>query len=175
MDGVKTETKPADKVAVFAVPITGEHEIEVRAKAAEEIIDAPADFKAGTPAESGLCDRIHIRKVEQPNPEYAMPRIDIVNWFDREDMQVREGYFSIKDSVADVKKVPEAAALLAAIQEKVTAAYGDVAKNVKMPESVVRQMEAMPVEAMFKQTANIITPEMVVELNRELNKIKKTI
>ena len=52
-------------------------------------------------------------------------------------------------------------------------AYGDVAKNVTMPESIQKQMEAMPVEATLRQAGEAVTVEMIIELNRELNKIKK--
>ena len=153
VDGNEWETQTGEKVFVFRIPITGEHTIRA--------------------VSDKYQDQIHIRKTEKPNPEYQKAAEKVVNWFDREDMQVREGYFSIKDSVAEIKEEPQAAALLAQIQEKMTEAYGDVAKNVKIPESVQRQMDAMPLEKMLLQAGNAITEEMVIDLNRELNKIKK--
>lgn len=114
-----------------------------------------------------------IRHVEQANKEYICPGREVVNWFDRDDMLVREGYFSIKDSVAEVKTVPEAAELFGKLMEKVVASYGDVAKNVQIPEEMQRKMDAMSLEASLKQAGKAVTPEMVVELNRELNKIRK--
>ena len=153
VDGEKAQEQHGDKVFVFRVPISGEHRIEARS--------------------GGLTDTITIRHVAQANKEYICPGREVINWFDREDMQVREGYFSIKDSVADVKAVPEAAALFGALMEKVVASYGDVAKNVQIPEEMQRKMDAMPLEASLKQAGKAVTPEMIVELNRELNKIKK--
>lgn len=155
VDGKEQEIQTGEKVFIFRVPLQGDHHIEARSGA--------------------YTDAIEIRRVEQPNMSYVKDPEKVVNWFDREDMQIREGYFSIQDSVAEVKAVPEAAKLLEVINAKAAEAYGDVAKNVKIPEAMQRQMEAMPVAAMLKQAGKAITPEMVVELNRELNKIKKDV
>lgn len=154
VDGKAAGTQQGDKVFVFRIPITGEHRLE-----------------AG--CGNGVCDSITIRHVSEPNPAYSGPGGAVVNWFDREDMQEREGYFSIRDTIADIKKVPEAAALLAGVQAKAVEAYGDVAKNVKLPEAVQRQMEQMPAEAMLRQAGKAVTAEMVVALNRGLNQIRK--
>lgn len=154
VDGKVAGTQQGDKVFVFRIPITGEHRLE-----------------AG--CGNGVCDSITIRHVSEPNPAYSGLGGGVVNWFDREDMQEREGYFSIRDTIADIKKVPEAAALLAGVQAKAVEAYGDVAKNVKLPESVQRQMEQMPAEAMLRQAGKAVTAEMVVALNRGLNQIRK--
>lgn len=153
VDGEKAGEQQGDKVFRFRVPISGKHRIEVRSGA--------------------LRDEMTICHVNQANPDYVCPGREVVNWFDREDMQVREGYFSIKDSVAEIKAVPEAAALLAALMEKVVASYGDVAKNVQIPEEMQRRMDAMSVEMSLKQAGKAVTPEMAAELNRGLNGIKK--
>ncbi|MDE6167738.1 MAG: glycoside hydrolase family 2 protein, partial [Acetatifactor sp.] len=153
VDGKEFAQQSGDKIFVFEVPISAEHVIEAR---------------------SGDChDSIRIRKTAEPNASYVKEQEAVVNWFDRDDMQEREGYFSIKDSVASIKAVPEAAKLFEAIQEKITEAYGDVARNAKVPEAIQRQMEAMPVEAMLKNAGKAVTADMVVALNRELNKIPK--
>ena len=153
LDGKPVGTKAGDKIFEFHVHITGEHTIT---------------------AESGaLTDMIRIRKAEVPNPSYSMQKTQIVNWFDRDDMQERVGYFSIKDTVAAVNAVPEAAFLLKTFNDKIVESFGDVAKNVKIPESMKKQMEAMSVEESLKQAGKAVTIEMVVRLNRELNKIRK--
>lgn len=153
VDGNETASKAGEKVFVFSVPINSEHLIEA---------------KSGS-----VSDRITIRKTTESDKSYLKDPEQIMNWFDRDDMGEREGYFSIRDSVASIKAVPAAAALLTEISEKAAAAYGDVAKNIKMPESVQKQMDAMPAEAMLRQAGKAVTPEMVVAFNRELNKIKK--
>ena len=157
VDGKSLETKTGDKVFSFRVPISGEH-----------VIDAEAGDQK---------DSITIRKVEKANPDYVKPGTQVTNWFDREDEIVREGYFSIKDSMGAVKAHEEANAvlneLLAPLQAKIIEAYGDVAKNVQLPPEVQAMMDKMSVEASLKQMGKLVTPEFVHKLNNALNQVKK--
>lgn len=157
VDGKEAGRLTGDKVFVFTVPLTGEHVIEARA--------------------GELADTMTIRKVDKPNPAYVKAGGQIINWFDREDEIVREGYFSIKNSVAEIRASAEAEKvfeeMVAPLKEKAAAAYGDVAKNIKMPESVVRAMERMSVEATLKQVGALVTPEFVHKLNAALNRIPR--
>lgn len=157
VDGKEFAAQDGDKIFKFTVPISGEHTIEAR---------------------SGACsDTIAIRKVDKPNPAYVKAGGEVVNWFDREDEIVKEGYFSIKDSMGDVKAHPQASAvlneLIAPLQAKAAAAYGDVAKNIQIPESMQRMMDKMSVEATLKQMGKLVTPAFVHELNAALNQVKK--
>ena len=125
-----------------------------------------------------ICGRRYAdRKVDKPNPAYVKAGGEVVNWFDREDEIVKEGYFSIKDSMGDVKAHPQASAvlneLIAPLQAKAAAAYGDVAKNIQIPESMQRMMDKMSVEATLKQMGKLVTPAFVHELNAALNQVKK--
>ena len=117
VDGNEIETKTGDKVFTFEVPLTGEHEIRA--------------------ASGELSDAMTIRRVEKANADYVKPGTQVTNWFDREDEIVREGYFSIKDSMGTVKAHEEAKAvldkLLAPLQAKIIEAYGDVAKECPAP------------------------------------------
>ena len=162
VDGKEFAAKEGDKVFVFEVPISGEHTIAA---------------SAVTEAGETLTDQISIRKVAEPNPDYILPKEEIVNWFDREDMQTPVGYFSIKDKIADIKENPQAAVILAKAMEAVTAAtvekYGDVAKSAQVPEEMRKQMEQMPLEQQLKMAGGAIDPELVVELNKALNQIPK--
>ena len=153
VDGTAFDTKVGDKIFIFNVPITGEHTIEARS--------------------GKLQDKMVIRKVTEANTSYLKAGREVVNWFDKEELTVIDGYYSVKDTMADLKKSPEAAAVLAPLQEKATAAYGDVAKNIQMPESVVRMMEQMTVEDSLKQMGSIVTPEILLDINQTLNGIKK--
>jgi len=153
VDGEEMSSLQGDKVFVFKINIQGEHVIEAR---------------SGT-----LTDSIKIKKVNEPNKDYIKEVEAVINWFDREDMQIKEGYYSIKDSIVSLKESPEAAILLAKIQEKASEAHGEVARNIKLPESMVRQMEAQPLEAVLSSAAKVITPDMAAEWNKQLNKIKK--
>ena len=143
----------------FEVPISGEHQIEAR---------------------SGSCtDAMTIRKVEKANPAYYKEGGEVVNWFDRDDEIIREGYFSIRDSMGDVKTNAQAETvlneLLAPLQAKAVEAYGDVAKNIEMPESIKKMMDKLSVEASLQQMGKLVTAEFVHKLNAALNQIPKDI
>ena len=157
VDGKELETQSGSKVFTFTVPLTGEHRIEAVA--------------------GDLSDEMTIRKAEKANPDYAKPGTVVENWFDREDEIVREGYFSIKNSMAEIKANVEANAvmneLMAPLQAKIVAAYGDVAKNVQMPPEMQAMMDRMSVEATIKQLGALATPEFVHRLNHALNQVKQ--
>ena len=157
VDGKEFDSKTGDKVFRFEVPLTGEHEIGA--------------------ASGELSDSMTIRRVSKPNPDYFKPGQQIVNWFDRADEIEREGYFSIKDSMSSVKGCAEAKAvfdeLVAPLQARIIAAYGDVAKNVQLPPEVQAMMDKMSVEATLKQMGALVTPEFVHRLNHALNQVKK--
>lgn len=153
VDGAEFETKSGDKIFVFRVPMHGEHKIEV--------------------CSGELRDQMVIRKAEQANLSYLKEGREVVNWFDKEELTVIEGYYSVKGTMADLKKSPEAAAVLAPIQEKAKAAYGDVAKDIQLPEAMQRMMDQMTVEDNLKQMGSLITPEILKDINLALNQIKK--
>ena len=142
-----------DKIFKFQVPITGEHTIEAR--------------------NGELCDTIAIRKVDSPNPAYRATGGEVVNWFDRPDEVMREGYYSILDTMEDIKKSPAGAALLGKMMENVHKSYGDVAKSVTMPPSVQKMLDRQPLEKMLKQAGKAVTPAMVKQLNAALNQIPR--
>lgn len=157
VDGTPFATQQGEKVFSFLVPIRGEHRIK---------------------AVSGdLFDEMTIRKVNKPNSGYSKSGMNVVNWFDREDEIVKEGFFSIKDAMGDVKSHPLAGPvlekLLAPLQAKAAEAYGDVAKNIQLPESVLKAMDRMSVEASLKQLGGLVTPEFVHKLNSALNQVRK--
>ena len=95
------------------------------------------------------------------------------NWFDEPGMEIREGYFSIMDSMEDICSVPAGAAMIGKMMETARAARGDVAQNVKMSESMQRMMNRMSVEKMIKQAGGSIPREMVIQLNQALCRIPK--
>jgi len=153
LDGKEFKTLEGLKVFDFEVPISGEHTIAA---------------KSGS-----VSDEIKIRRVAAPNPEYILSGGDVINWFDREDMNEIEGFFSIKDTMADLKSSPEAARLLAVMMEKVKAKRGDVAQGIEIPEEMQRMMDQTPLEKMLKQAGDAMSAEDVVKLNQALSKIPK--
>jgi len=146
-------TQSGTCVFKFDVPISGTHLIEARS--------------------GELSDTITIRKVETANPEYVKEGGAIINWFDKPEEVIRDGYYSIMDTMADLKQNPESAALVAEVMAQARKSYGDVAKNVTMPESIQRIMDRMPLEKIMKQAGKAFTPAMVKQLNGALNQIKK--
>ena len=153
MDGAKVGTVEADKIFKWTVKITGTHTFTA---------------KSGS-----LSDTMAIRKAAQPNMRYCKNPEAVVNWFDKEEVSRPEGYFSIYDTMGEVQANSAAAAVLAPIQEKAMAAYGDVARNIKIPESMQRAMARMTVEAQLKQMGGMITPEVLLDINNKLNQIQK--
>ena len=152
VDGKEFAAQEGDKIFTFKVPLSGVHRIEAKA---------------------GDCtDSMTIEKVAAPDPAYRAEG-QVENWFDKPEELIKEGYYSIMDSMGDLQKNPQTAALLARIMERATASYGDVAKNVQMPEAVQRQMAQMPLQSLLKQAGKAVPPAMVQQLNAALNKIKK--
>ena len=152
IDGRRVAQQTGDKIFRFKIPITGTHSVEAR---------------------SGIyASVILVRKVEQPNPAYQKPGTEaVVNWFDQGEAVERTGYYSIHNTMAELAQSPVAMAEMSAIQERAMSVYGDVAKNVQVPENMRKMMEQMTVEATLKQMGSVITPEIVRELNRKLNNI----
>lgn len=152
VDGREFAAQDGDKIFKFTVPISGVHKIK---------------------AAAGECtDCMTIEKAAAPDPSYRAEG-QVENWFDKPEELIKEGYYSIMDSMADLQKNPQAAALLAKIMARATASYGDVAKNVQMPEAIQRQMAKMPLQSLLKQAGKAVPPAMVQQLNAALNKIRK--
>ncbi len=154
VDGKEFAAQDGNKVFKFNVPISGQHIIEAC---------------CGT-----LTDSIVIRKAETPNPDYFANGGPVVNWFDKPEEMLREGYYSIMDTMADIKKDSRAAKLLADIMASARKAHGDVAHNITIPEAVQRVMDRSTLEKTLKQASKAITPAMVKELNAALNQIRKS-
>ena len=127
VDGILLETQEGSRIFRFAVPMTGEHEIVAKAGAEE--------------------DSIHIRKVEEANPDYVMGEIkDVINWFD--DEPYKPECYSIKDKMSEIQASPKAGAILAELMAQAPGAEsrGDVAESVKDNPNLVRMMGRMTLE-----------------------------
>lgn len=157
VDGKEMERQTGDKAFRFRIRISGTHQIEARS--------------------GELRDTMEICYVKEPNPAYICPGREVVNWFDREDEIIKAGYFSILDSMGEVKAHAKASKVLeemmAPLQEQAAAAYGDVAKNVQMTPEMQAMMDRMSVEQSLKQMGKLVKPEFVHRLNSVLNQIKK--
>lgn len=154
VDGTLLETQEGSRIFRFAVPMTGEHEIVAKAGAEE--------------------DSLHIRKVEEANPDYVMGEIkDVINWFD--DEPYKPDCYSIKDKMSEIQASPKAGAILAELMAQAPGAEsrGDVAESVKDNPNLVRMMGRMTLESMLGHMKDSITEEQVKGLNRMLQQIKK--
>lgn len=154
VDGTLLETQEGNRIFRFAVPMTEEHEIVAKAGAEE--------------------DSIHIRKVEEANPDYVMGEIkDVINWFD--DEPYKSDCYSIKDKMSEIQASPKAGAILAELMAQAPGAEsrGDVAESVKDNPNLVRMMGRMTLESMLGHMKDSITEEQVKGLNRMLQQIKK--
>ena len=154
VDGKEFGSQTGTHTFTFEVPISGEHYITVSAGA--------------------LSDSITVRKVEKANPDYSNGSGgEVVNWFDKPEELIRPGYFSIMDTMADIKKDPQARLLLEKIMAKARESYGDVAKGIQMPEKIQRLMDLSTLQTTLKQAGKAVTPAMIQQLNAALNQIPK--
>lgn len=153
VDGVFAESQKGSHVFTFQVKMTGIHLIE---------------------AVAGACkDEIRIRKTDTPNPSYHYANASVKNWFDEPGMEILEGFYSIKDTIGEIRKSPVGKALIDAMMAQAAASFGDVAKNVQGGEAMERMVNNSTVESILRMGGSAIRQEMIVELNRQLNKIEK--
>lgn len=153
VDGKLTETKKADKVFKFEIAISAEHKIKaICGNAADEII---------------------IRHVSEPNPEYVTVAQNVLNWFDEPDMEIREGYYSICDTMGEIRKSPAGKVLIDNLTKAMVKARGDVAQNVVIPEAMQQMIDRQPLQSILRQAGSAVSPEDIKALNTALNNIPK--
>ena len=150
VDGKPFETQKGKYVFRFRVPITGEHSIH---------------------ASSGDCHSvILVRKVSEPNPEYRMvASAPVINWFDADEIDPE--YYSVADKLADIRRHPEAGAVIDAMMAQGASARGDVADAVKDNPALQRMMGRMTLISLLKQSG--ADEQAVKQLNRILQRYKK--
>lgn len=152
VDGEKVETKVGEKVFIFTIPLLGEHEVEVKS--------------------GDLVDHLLVKKVTEPNPNYVVEGREVVNWFDRPDELVREGHYSVLDKISIVKQSEEAYNIYLGYLAEIKKGYGEVAKNIHMPDFMKKIQEEATIMNQLKQS-KAMTMEMMKELNYKLNQIPK--
>lgn len=150
VDGKPFETQTGKYVFRFQVPISGEHSIH---------------------ASSGDCySVILVRKVSEPNPEYRMvASAPVVNWFDAD--EIDPAYYSVADKLADIRRNPEAGAVIDAMMAQGASSRGDVADAVKDNPALQRMMGRMTLISLLKQSG--ADEQAVKQLNRILQSYKK--
>lgn len=152
-DGVLLKEKEGGPVFKFEVEIADRHIFE---------------------AKSGkIAEAISIRKVEEANPEYYLENSMIQNWFEDENMGFVPGFYSVQDTMADIKCHPEGKMLLGKMMETAIKARGDVAKNVQLGPEIEKIMDRLTVLELAKQSGGAVTSDMLIDLNKELIQIGK--
>lgn len=142
----------------------------------QHVFTFPVDLqgKSTVTASAGnYHDTITITATDQPVPEYSNGTSgSVTNWFDKD--PINPNYYSINDSINDLKKNPQAAAIYQEILVKATSSFGDVAKASKMPPAMEKKMNAISLAKQLKMVARAFKPGEIEQYNRELQQIKKT-
>lgn len=152
-DGDLVGTRTGRRVFRFDVRLDGEHELTARS--------------------GELTDTIRVRRVGQPNPEYAMPVAAVVNWFDEVELPCPPGFYSINDTLGDIKQSPQGAVMLEHLMAQAVAKRGDVAQNVQIPEAMQLMLDRQTLIGLLRQMGGGIGSEQITALNAALNQIPK--
>ncbi len=153
-DGELFDEQEGSHVFTFKVPIEKEHVLEVRG------------------GEGALYDKITICKVDRPDASYYLKGEPVKNWFDEPELEIKPGYFSIKDTLGDIKQVPAGKMMIEQMMLQMNTYSGDMAKDVVITDQIQQMMNRMTVEGLMKQ-AGELPVEMVVMVNKQLSQIKK--
>ena len=127
-------------------------------------------------AVAGDCkDTSVINKVDTFNEEYRLKEKGaILNWFD---ITAPEGYLSLNDKMSDIMKTEGGRRILSGIMAQMMGGMGDKkAAGFEMNEGMMKMMEGFTLIRLtgMMGTAGVkVTKEQLLELNAQLNQIKK--
>jgi beta-galactosidase len=152
IDGVEVGTLSDRRAFRFEVPLTGEHAITALA--------------------GSESDTITVRKVDVVPAASVMPTTTIANWFDDAELPSPAGFFSIRDTLADIKQSDDGARLIASVMEAMATSRGEVGRGVQIPAAMQAIVDRMSVEKLIRQ-AGEVPIEQVAALNAQLNLIAK--
>lgn len=120
-----------------------------------------------------LSDEMDIKKVNIENKNYICEnKAVLVNWFE-EAKDLKDNYFSIKDKVKDIKAHPIAGTIYGKMMAEAMKSFGDVGKKVVIPKEMQEKMDNMSLEDNLKMAGHLVKPEMIKEINKVLQGIKK--
>ncbi len=131
--------------------------------------DVPNAGETALTAKAGDCkDYSLIRRVETFNENYRMREQGaVLNWFD---ITAPEGYFSLNDTIGDIKSVPRGAALVKELLEKLLKQNGPGGEGM---EKMADGFTARRLVNMAGTMGGVVDKEEILDWNRRLNKIKK--
>lgn len=150
VDGTEFASVSGKTIFKFQVPISGNHTITAKSDSCE--------------------DSITIRRVREENPDYIfVKRSPVTNWFDAEALD--PSCFSINDRLEDIRKNPQAGAIINQMMAQSASERGDVAEAVKDNPALQRMMGRQTMISLLKQAG--ADEESIRQLNRVLQGIKK--
>ena len=146
--------------------------------------EVPNKGESQLTAVAGNCkDESRIRKVEVFNEDYRMKETgDVINWFD---ITAPEGRFSINDKMGDIMATFHGKLFLmklgSSIMKRKKPSGGEEKNSMAgftLNEGMIKMMSGFTVKRMLGMlgTAGMepLTKEEILEINRKLNKIKKS-
>ena len=144
-------------VYLFEVPLTGE--MHLRAEAGE--------------GAQAVSDEILIRHVEQADASYQFGKIgEVVNWFDK--ITVNPDYYSVHDTLETLMQNPATGVVVGQIMQKARGSRGDVAKSTEGNKALEQMLAGMKLESLLlKAGSNVISKEMIQNINETLQKVPK--
>ena len=151
VDGAFVGEQDGETVFRFRIPLLGEHLIEAFAGDAHD----------------SMC----IRRVSEPDESYIFNKaaVSVTNWFDSDDIDPT--CFSIMDTLGEIRRHPQAGAIVNQMMAKGASERGDVADAVKDNPALQRMMGRMTMLSLLKQGG--ADEESIKQLNRILQGIKK--
>lgn len=115
------------------------------------------------------CDEITLMRVFRTEKAYVLESSGPVdNWFD-DKLEFPKGYFSIKDKIKDIVATPEGKALFDAMMAKATESMGDF----KIDDGMMKMAGSFSIQRIAGLAGDKMPKEMLIEINKQLNKIKK--
>ncbi len=115
-----------------------------------------------------------IRKVETFNEEYRLQEKGaVINWFDITEV---EGHFSINDKIGDIMATIRGKLLLGALMLKMMPKKGEKVAGFEMTEGMMQMIGGFTIVRMANMAGMMgvtFTKEQLLDLNAQLNKIKK--
>lgn len=151
VDGTLVETRMVDKVTTFTIPLLGETHIECTGK--------------------DCRDQMVIRHVDTPNESYVLKGAGILNWFDADGL--KEDYYSLKDSVAEIAQVPELQGLIDRTLNTEAEGDGKDLVQARLDRSHLLTLTDLTMEEFLDQSGNPISNNIKRHVNSMLQQIKK--
>lgn len=151
VDGQLLAQQQGTHIFRFQLPLTGQHNLT---------------------AVAGRCtDSITICKAAQPNPDYLFQKTEIVNWFDKESIDI--GCYSINDKMGDICQTTDGVAIVQTMMKKARASRGDVASTASANAVMQKMLDNMTIASVLKTVGSVFSPDDIQALNDALQKIKR--